>query len=992
MVAPSRRTPSHARPRRQAANKTRLTALRIVIAVGCGAGLTLLLWLNIGTHLTVTTDIVGRTTFADFDVYRYLERFYDIALVLPASAAIVYVVLQFFGPLRADPPHRPWPPHLDTADVGEAVDVRVRSRTEDESLATSQVIWALVRVGIVALTVGIESNIARSPHESVVTGFGVDIALLYVVVVAFGTLVLGLQRRRSFPRESAGEGNGSGRWISHALSMDLVVVNAFASLAVIPLLVLVSLSTTVTVASNGRVTHYPWFPAWLGITATVIAAVLLVRALRRAGGDSMLRRSVERRSLLILVVPTFLFVITASLQPAQSTFYAFDDAQAMVGAKLSFWHGLWPWRDLFLLHGFLSDALYGAVGMWVLSPTRWGSNSGTSLFIAPLTIVMLYAFIVYFARKNTFLIVAGTLGLVLGLLPGWSETRYVLMPVVLILFDRVLRRGSWGRCVLLMAGVVLVSIVTPETTLLMLGILATLIVAELIHRSGREALAQSFARTIRCAIAGVGFVVAWVIFLVATHTFSGFLAYYQTTIAGHELWGAYSPQWSLTGDPWATVEFALPIALFLVTVVKVVVKLMRRSPWRPVEWAIVASSTPVLLFYQVVLDRMDAGHVNEVFQTLIPFVVLWALEILRFADSVVVEGASQLAKRWSLPSVRITVPVTVLSIVAIALWSPISISTWKDAPTSFHMVVPVPAPSSVPLGYTQPGVVDIDQITDLGKVLDRYAGKNAPVFDFTNEMGITYFLLNRVPGARFYHVESAQTAKAQNLEVNDLRKSQPPVVIFYDTSFGLPEYDGILSMERNYIVSQYILDHYRPLLDTHGQLVMLRNDLMNRAQPLPKLSTPPVTTDLYFDQNVASCDWGDVPNFLVHPTAGEIKDGTPFAVTGPAADKLISAYGWAFNTVDQEPVSQVLVVSNNQVISTLAVNQTRQDVAASLKTQAAVSSGFSGQFALLRSGPPIGSMRSMPMEASRHSHRSQTTRIDWQSPPRSQHPMGSSTP
>ena len=188
------------------------------------------------------------------------------------------------------------------------------------------------------------------------------------------------------------------------------------------------------------------------------------------------------------------------------------------------------------------------------------------------------------------------------------------MAFVFIFFDRVLRHASWGRCLLLMAGVVLVSIVTPEATLLMLGILATLIASELIHRPRGEPLLRSFPRTLRCAATGAGLVVVWVVFLGITDTLSGLVAYYQTTIAGHELWGAYAPLWSLTGDPWATIEFALPVALFLATVLKVAVKLIQRSPWRPIEWVLVASSTPVLLFYQVVLDRMDPGHVNEVFQ------------------------------------------------------------------------------------------------------------------------------------------------------------------------------------------------------------------------------------------------------------------------------------------------------------------------------------------------------------------------------------------
>ena len=148
-------------------------------ALGIGAGFTYLLWLNIGTHLTVTTDIVGRTTFAHFDIYRYLERFYDIAFVLPASSAIAYVLLHFFGPLRATPPARPWPPLLEVVDPVDDVELGVTSLTDtDDALTSRQLFWTVVRVGLVALVVGIESNIARSPHETVVTTFAFAIAAL----------------------------------------------------------------------------------------------------------------------------------------------------------------------------------------------------------------------------------------------------------------------------------------------------------------------------------------------------------------------------------------------------------------------------------------------------------------------------------------------------------------------------------------------------------------------------------------------------------------------------------------------------------------------------------------------------------------------------------------------------------------------------------------------------------------------------------------------
>ena len=918
---------------------------RFILAFLIGIGVADLFWRHIGTHLSVTTDIVGRTTFADFDIYRYLDRFYDVILVFPAVTILAYVLVARFGLLRAPRPFRPWPPSLEDAAPLSAPPAPAKQR---HSYVAAQILWPLwvvARIALPAFTVGIEINAAVSTHSETLSGTSLIGGLVYAAaVIVVATLIFLLRRSRPLTDDSA---SADRHQVDHMrrLVRDLTMVNSVAAIAVIPLLVVVSSSTAVTIASTHKVNHYPWFPLWFGILATAAAMAILLRALVRAHDDRSLLQ-VERRVLLIVVVPILLFMITTALPGAQGAFSGFDDAQAMVGAQLSFGHGLWPWRDIFLLHGFLTDALYGEIGMWVLSATRWGSNAGVSFFVAPFTIVGLFAFIVYFARRNRLLILAGTLALLLGLLPGWSITRYVFLPVVLILFDRVLRLGSWGRCVLFMAAVVLLSIVTPEATELVLGVVLTLVVAEAVHRSHGERLADSFVRTIRCAVAGVGLTAVWVLFLKLTGTFAGFIAYYQTTISGHELWGAYSPQWSLTGNVLITIEFALPIALFLLTVCKVVTKLRRRTPWRSIEWVLVASSTPVILFYQVVLDRMDGGHVNEVFQTLIPFVVLWAFEFVRLGDDLVFRASNWLVRRWRATArFPITVPVTFLSVIAIALGSPTSLTSWKSIPADFHPAVPVAAPSGLPLGYTVPGTVDTAQIDDLGKVLDRYAGPSGPVFDFTNEMGVTYFLLNRVPGARFYHVESAQTARAQILEVGDLERSRPRVVIFNDVTFGIPNYDGIWSMERNYLVSQYILDHYRPLLATHDQLILLRDDLFARAQPLPRLSAPPVTTGLYFD--MPSCNWGDVPDFLIHPAASTEGRGlTLQAQPEGGLENLVTDTGWAFDTPDGKPAREVLAVSNGRVIGSVVPSGPRTDVAAILNTEAAAASGFEIQFPL----------------------------------------------
>lgn len=946
-IAATRHRPAHAHLSSGAAEARWRPVLRFALATGIGAGVTDLVWRHIGTHLSVTTDIVGRTTFADFDIYRYLDRFYDIALVLPVTVVLVYLLIAKFGPLRAPAAVLPWPPALDCSDTvmglaQRTTSVAVPADADTEAGDLLPLLWVLARIALPAFTIGLEANATRSLHIETLTRFWIVIGLLYTAtVVMTGTLLCLRRWVTSTPRDQRKQTTRLS-FLQQWITMDTSSVNSIASIVVVPLFVLVSSATTVTVTANGHVAHYPWFPLWFGTAATIIVTIVVVRALRRAN-DPQSRQRVERRTLFVVVIPILLFMITASLQGAQGPFQAFDDAQSMVGAQLSFGHGLWPWRDLFLLHGFLADDLYGAVGMWVLSPTRWGSNAGLSLFIVPFTIIAFYAFIVYFSRRNRLLMVAGTLALVLELVQGWAITRYVFLPVVLILFDRVLRLGSWRRCILFMASVVFISIVTPEATLIMLGILVTLVLAELIHRPRHEPLARSFSRTGRCIVAGAVLTVVWVLFLISTDSLSGFIAYYQTTISGHELWGAYSPQWSLIGDPWATIEFALPIALFLLTVWKVVDKLRRRSPWRPIEWAIVASSSPVLLFYQVVLDRMDTGHVSEVFQTLIPFVLLWAIDIVGTADGLIVRTGDWLIRRWNARArFPIRGPITIAAVVVIALGSPISLTSWEKIPASFHILVPTNAPSQLPLGYTQPGAVDIAQITDLGKVLDRYAGRKGPVFDFTNEMGVTYFLLNRVPGARFYHVESAQTAKAQNLEVKDLEHSRPHVVIFNDVDFGLPNYDGIWSMERNYLVSQYILDHYRPLLDTHGQLIMLRDDLFANADPLPTLSATPLTSGLYFD--MPACDWGYVPNFLVHPTPASTTDQVTLPAMRTGTANLVTVTGWAFDTPDGQPTRDVIAVTGGRVVAALLPTSPRTDVAAALNNQTALSSGFQFQF------------------------------------------------
>jgi hypothetical protein len=878
-------------------------AAQAVVAVGVAGVAGLWLWRRTGTQLSVTTDIVGSTTFANFDIYHYLTHFYIAVLLVPAIAVAVYLALGRWGPLA-------WrsAPRTAVALLGRGVAEPEEPTAQTAAAARlGAALGVVARPGLPALVIALEVEVGRSTGARTLTlGPGVLAALAYALVVGLAAVLLNVRMR-----------NGREAWS---------LANAVLALTVVPLLLLlVSASTAVTVASDGSVVHYPWLPVWLAaVTAAAGLGLIALAVVRRHWAAAR----VERLVLVCAVAPVLLFLLTGLLMGDQGPFNGFDDAQALVGGHLVSAHGLWPWRDLFLLHGFLYDGLFGMLGTWAFGATRWASNTGQALFVVPLSVIALFVFIVYFARRNYALVAAACAAVILGLLHNWLASRYIVLPIVLVLFDMVLRRGTWRRCLAFMASVVFTSIVTPETTLLVLGVLAILVVADLVHREPGRPLQVTFQRTIRCAVTGAAITLAWLFLLLVTGCLSGFLSYYLTTISGHELWGALPIHWPLPDDPRASVEFVIPLVLFGMTVVMLAWKLNRRSPWRSAQWVLVASATFVPLFYQVALDRFDGGHVGEVFETLVPFVVLWGMELVRFGDGLLHRFGGLLGSRTTVWPWRTVTPIAVVAVLLIVLWSPLPApGLWSALPAHFHPVVAKADTTGFPLGYTVEGAVPVGQLRDLQAVLDRYAGPSGAVFEFVNEMGVPYFLLDHVPGARIYHVEAAQTTGAQELEIEDLGRSRPALVIFNDTTFGLPNYDGIWSMERNYLVSQYLLDHYRPLIDVQGQLVMLRNDMVATAPPLPPLAGPSRTSDLYF-ADVPPCNWGYTPAFLRPPGADEVARGVD--APAEAAGLVTTATGWAFDTAAGQPPVAVAAVSGGSVVGRTAPSVARPDVAASL--------------------------------------------------------------
>ena len=126
------------------------------------------------------------------------------------------------------------------------------------------------------------------------------------------------------------------------------------------------------------------------------------------------------------------------------------------------------------------------------------------------------------------------------------------------------------------------------------------------------------------------------------------------------------------------------------------------------------------------------------------------------------------------------------------------------------------------------------------------------------------------PATRYYHISLAMPDDTQQDVVRRLSQSRPKILVFSDDRLGLPVWDHIPSMVRHYEVSQYILDHYKPLGVVDGQVLFAAVDA-----DVPQISTlgiapaeALVTDNVYF--HIAQCDWGYAPNFLsVSPSQSE---------------------------------------------------------------------------------------------------------------------------
>jgi hypothetical protein len=884
---PRTRTTTLTQATRARAATFALVALRASLSVAIAAGITGVVASQLPRSLGVSTDVVGYPTVFNFNVNRYLWTYGLWVVLFPVAAfALDSALSRLTGGQFPRLPSAPRP-----------------ASAADRPTPTQETAVALFRTAFVGLVLGLEVAIAWDLEG---LGFLLVTLLMLGVYVALALGIASLIARWREP--------------GRPLPERTAAVNLFASPLAVLGLYPVSEATKLRVLDTGNVYEYPWFPWWLAIVVTACLVAVVAVAVRRAASAGL--RLLERRALLLVAAPVLLFLVLARLPGDLGVIDFFHEGEPLAAGRL-ITEGAFPWRDVMFIHGLLHDVFNPWVGFSVFEDSRWGGFAGFAVLLAPLYWLGQYFLFVYLFGRNVLFLFGTQVAVVLGLFRD-VHLRFALMPFALLLLAAVLRRPTWPKMSALAGLLALQAVISPETTIMIPACLAVLGFYELWSRDKRLSLRANFRRTLGTASAGALALAGFGVVLAALGTLDDFLFSYRTFFSDHTLTGGVPVGWLDTRFEFAAIA---PVALVVLTIwFFTIARRTGRSPAID-DWVMAALAITVLLYYPKFLGRADV-HVYQAFAVATPLLVYAVFRLITVLEDhapripIRFRGIAFPRRNW----------ITAVALAIVVALSPQDLTDRAQAIPERLSATADREPVGRSLGYLRPRSIDLDLIPELERALDRHLEPGDHLFDFSNNPMLFHYVLDRPPSTRYFHVSMAIRQHTQSDLVKQLERRRPKLVVFSSSgSFGLPAWDNISNQVRHYDVSEYILDHYRPVAAPHTFALFVRNDL---AAPVAAAAG----NELYFAN--LPCDWGYAPNFLT--TGPEERDGretvrVPFQRT----DGVATVTGWGVDLAASAPAREVVAALGSRVLASATPAGARGDVAGGLGDQSFLRSGFS---------------------------------------------------
>jgi hypothetical protein len=755
---------------------------------------------------------------------------------------------------------------------------------------------------------GLEAASALSVKSGWILSTGLPVMIGYAIAASLAALALGsvTRLRASFWERLA---------LSNAVAVPLCIAALYA----------VSRSTEVTVSASGDVREYSWFPVWLAVGLTGLALVWAVRAAIRAGTPADLR-ALERRLLLVVAGPVAILLLVAVLPGAWPGIDMFHEGELLAGSRLVE-EGAFPWRDLIFIHGLLTDVALQSIGFNLFEESRWGYVAGTLVVVIPLYWILFYYLFAYLFHRNWLFLVGTQLAVILGVVFE-DSLRFILLPLVLLLLAALLSKPSGVRAVSFMTVVVAQTVVTPEAGIAALAVLSAIVAFEAYYYDRSKSLTENFRRTLLCAGAGTLLTLVWAAFLLAFGALDDFVFAYLTFASDHQLTGGTPVDWVSDRYRFAAVA---PVVLVVLAFWYFAVQILRRGPITVADWIMGALALFIALYYHKFLARSD--HVFQPYAVALPLLYYALYRLIGVTEEAVGRIAPRLGAR--LP---IRLGVTAVAVVILLLQAPITVADrLADAPRRLDATVAEEAHTRM-IGFFNPEGEYDQLLRELNTTIRAYVGPDDEIFDFSNNPAVFHYFLERRPSTRYYHVSMAIREETQEDLVEELDRQRPKLVVFSSSGTGLGSWDGISNQVRHYRVSQYLLDHYRPLLEKAGFIFMARKgaELAPEAALAERLGKPD-TKNLHF--RTYACDWGYAPNFLeVRP--GAPATARPLSLVPRELSRQLSVSGWAVDRDAGSPAVNVVAAVGGKIVAQAAPSTDRPDIMRRLRDRAYLASGF----------------------------------------------------
>jgi hypothetical protein len=434
--------------------------------------------------------------------------------------------------------------------------------------------------------------------------------------------------------------------------------------------------------------------------------------------------------------------------------------------------------------------------------------------------------------------------------------RLAFLPVVVLVLAGALRAtrpraaALWGLA--LGAGLFASFVLTPELAFAVVAVGAVVVGFEVATGWGSgAALVARLPRTLGCLVGGLAAAAVFFAWLALNHAVDDFVFYFRSFAPDHSLTGAV-PMELGAKTPDFLFAAVLPWALAAVVGAYLAWRLAQRATVRPSDWAMASLALLGILHYPKYLDRADR-HVFAGVVIGFPLLVYVIARLLEPGDRDVAGAA-----RGRVPRHLLSLAV-VASLLLVA--GPAALGNVRALPANFAPRV-ADEPAMERLGYAQPDAFPPEVVGDLQAAL-RAVGRGARLFDFTNQPGVTTYLLELDPPTRYQHVSMAIREPTQADLIDDLVADPPEVVLYWTELLGMPSWDGVINPVRHYDVSQWLLENYEPWMSIDGEVLYLRRDI---DAPDPRglggeLSAPAVTGDA-LRETLPLCEWGTAPVFL----------------------------------------------------------------------------------------------------------------------------------